>query len=209
MWSKVLGCGKIGIDKNAFHNNKTSINIDEVEINIIVLFDKTSYGNKGSFKHYIGYRHKDGTFSPLNIKLSQLTGYTKHFNNGDRLINFLVADKEMLKKYNKIWDKIKSLFKKEFDTNPIYINKYISAKIDAYNGTEFENRVLKDNKHCNISIEPKNGICYKYLSIILLDSILIYPDSHCSNKHHPHIFFKKIIYAKDKEAALLGKYIYY
>ena len=58
MSSKVLGYGETGIEKNAFHNNKTLISIDEVEINRIVLFDKTSYGKK----YYIGYRHKDGTF---------------------------------------------------------------------------------------------------------------------------------------------------
>ena len=94
MWSKVLACGEIGIDKNAFHNNKTSISINEVEINRILLFDKSSCGNKGSFKCYIGYKHKDGTFLPLNIKLPQITGYTKHFDNGDKLINVLVTDKE-------------------------------------------------------------------------------------------------------------------
>ena len=66
MGSKFLGCGEIGTDKNAFDNNKTSISTDEVEINRIVLFDQTSYGNKRSFKHYIGFRHKDGTLSPLN-----------------------------------------------------------------------------------------------------------------------------------------------
>ena len=70
-----------------------------------MLFDKTSYGNKGLFKYYIGYRHKDGTFSPLNIKLPQLTGYTRHFNDGDKRINFLVTDKELLEKYNEIWNK--------------------------------------------------------------------------------------------------------
>ena len=113
MGSKVLGCGEVGIDKIAFHNNKSSIN--EVEINRMVLFDKTSSSNKGSFKHYIEYRHKDGTFSPLNMKIPQLTGYPKHFNNDDKLINFLVADKKLLTKYNEIWSKIKSLFKKEFD----------------------------------------------------------------------------------------------
>ena len=98
MGSRILSCGETYINKNAFHNNNTSININEVEINRIVLFDKTSYGNKGSFKHYIGYRHKDGTFSPLKAKLFQLTGYVKHFNNGDKLINFLVTDKELLRK---------------------------------------------------------------------------------------------------------------
>ena len=63
-----------------------------------MLFDKTSYGNK----YYIGYRHKDGTFSALNIKLPQLTGYTKHFDTGCKRINFLVTDKELLKEYNGI-----------------------------------------------------------------------------------------------------------
>ena len=90
--------GETCIDKNAFHNNKSSISINKIEVNGIILFDKTSYGNKGSFKHYIGYRHRDGTFSPLNIKLPQLTGYAKHFDNGDKLIDFLVTDKELLKK---------------------------------------------------------------------------------------------------------------
>ena len=98
MESKTLCYGETCIDKNAFHNNKSSISINKIEINGIILFDKTSYGNKGSFKRYIGYRHKDGTFSPLNIKLPQLTGCAKHFNNGAKLIDFLAADKELLKK---------------------------------------------------------------------------------------------------------------
>ena len=34
----------------------------------------------------------------------------------------------------------------------MYDDKYISAKV---NGAEFEHRILKDNKHCNISIEPR------------------------------------------------------
>ena len=61
----------------------------------------------------------------------------------------------------------------------MYDNKCISAKV---NGTEFEHKILKDNKHCNISIEPRNGSRHEYLSIILLDSILIYPSSYCLNK---------------------------
>ena len=206
MRSKVLGCGEGYIDKNAFHKNKSLISINEVEINEIVLFNKTSYGNKGSFKRYIGCRHKDGSLSPLNVKLPQLTGYAKHFDNGDKLINFLVADKEMLKKCNEIWNKIKSLLKKEFDKNPVYENKHIRAKVSS---TQFEHRILKDNEHRNISVEPKNGSRHEYLSVILLDSILIYPDSYCSNKYYPQIFFKKCIYAKGKEAELLGKYIHY
>ena len=164
MRSKVLGCGEGYIDKNAFHKNKSLISINEIEINEIVLFNKTSYGNKGSFKRYIGCRHKDGSLSPLN------------------------------------------LLKKEFDKNPVYENKHIRAKVSS---TQFEHRILKDNEHRNISVEPKNGSRHEYLSVILLDSILIYPDSYCSNKYYPQIFLKKCIYAKGKEAELLGKYIHY
>ena len=112
MKSKTLCNSEMCIDKNAFHNNKYSININEVKINRIVLFNKTSYGNKGSLKHYIGYKHNDETLSPLKVKLPQLTEYAKHFNNGDKLINLLVTDKELLKKCNEIWNNIKSLFKK-------------------------------------------------------------------------------------------------
>ena len=204
MRSKTLCTGERYIDKNAFHNNKSSISINEIEINKTILYNKTSNGNKGSFKHYIGYTHKDGSLSPLNVKLPQLTRYAKHFNSGDKLIHFLIADKELLKKYNEIWAKIKSLFKEEFDKKPVYDNKYTSAKV---NSTKFEHRILKDNKHCNIPIESKNGSHHEYLSVILLDSILIYPNSYCSNKHHPQVFLKKCIYTKDKESELLGKHI--
>ena len=85
----------------------------------------------------------------------------------------------MLKKYNKIWDKIKSLFKKEFDKNPVYQNKYITAKL---NNTEFEHRILRNNERYDIPIEPENSSRYEYLSVILLDSVLIYPESYCSSK---------------------------
>ena len=78
MERKILNRGKIGINKNTFHNNKSLISINEVEINRILLFDKTSKCGKGTFERYIGYRHKERIFSPLNIKLPQLTGYAKH-----------------------------------------------------------------------------------------------------------------------------------
>ena len=102
MRSKTLNKDEICTDKKAFHSNKSSINIKEIKINRLVLLNKTSYGNKGSFKHYIGYRHIGGNFLPLNVKLPLLIGYAKHFNNGDKLINFLIADKKLLKKYNEI-----------------------------------------------------------------------------------------------------------
>ena len=110
----------------------------------------------------------------------------------------------MLKKYNKIWCKIKNLFKKELDKNPVYENKYITAKL---NRTEFEHRILINNERHYIPIQPKNNSHHEYLSVILLDSILIYLESYCSNKYYPQIILKKCIYTKDKETELLGRCI--
>ena len=122
-----------------FIKKTTSININEIESNRIVVFNKTSYCNKCSLKHCIGYGHTDGNLSPLNIRLPQLTGYVKHFNDENKIINVLVVDKKLLKKYNEIWNKIKSLLKMEFDKNPMYQNKYITAKL---NNTKFEHETM-------------------------------------------------------------------
>ena len=205
MESKVLTYDEICVNKKVFHNTTTSISIDEVDINKMTLLDKTSYGNKGSFKYHIGYRYKHEAFlSPLNIKPPQLTGYTKHFNN-NKYVNLLVNDKKLLKNYDEIWDKIKILSKKDFDKKPLYRNKYISTRVYSnMMHTEFKyKKVLEDNKHCKyIPIEPKGGDCRAYLSTILLDSILV----DLNNKHHPQIFLEKCAYAIDKQA-LLGKYV--
>ena len=82
---------------------------------------------------------------------------------------------------------------KAYLKKPLYNNRYIDTKI---NGTEFEHKVLKGNKHRNIPIEPKKASRHECLSIILLNSILIYPDSYCLNKYYPQIFFKICIYKK-------------
>ena len=59
MGSKILSYGETAIIKSAFHKKTTTININKIEINRIVLFNKTLYGNKGSLKHYIGNEHTD------------------------------------------------------------------------------------------------------------------------------------------------------
>ena len=151
---------------------------------MVTLLDKTSYSNRGSLKYHIGYRRKnEALLSPLNIKLPQLTGFTKHFNNNNKYISLLVNDKKLLKKYNEIWDKIKSLSKKEFDKEPFYSNKCISARV--YNDimhTELKyKKVLEHNTHCKyIPMEPNDSDCYACISTILLDYILV----DLNNKHY-------------------------
>ena len=98
-----------GIIKSAFYKNKKPININEVDIEEVVLSLKKSYG-KDSFKYFIGYRHKGNGFpSLLYVKLPQMTAYAKYFDKNSKYMNLLVNDKEILKKYSEIWNKIKSL----------------------------------------------------------------------------------------------------
>ena len=81
MEQNALIFGKDCINKNPCHKNKRPINIDEVDIRRIVLSSKHSYGNKGSFKYFIGYINNDSTFPiPLCIKIPQINGYVKYFD---------------------------------------------------------------------------------------------------------------------------------
>ena len=57
-----------------------------------------------------------------------MNGYAKHFDKRDRYMNPLVNDKQVQEKYNVIWNIIRSLFKKEFDSEPVYKDKYIKSK---------------------------------------------------------------------------------
>ena len=45
----------------------------------------------------------------------------------------------------------------------------------------------------------QNNSRHEYLSVILLDSILIYRESYCLNKYYPQLFLKRCLYTKDKE----------
>ena len=57
MESKILSYGETAIIKSAFHKETTSININEIKINKIVLFDKASYGNKVNLSTSLGMTH--------------------------------------------------------------------------------------------------------------------------------------------------------
>ena len=41
-----------------------------------------------------------------------MNGCVKYFDSNNKCINLLVYDKELLKKYNEIWDKLSNLLKK-------------------------------------------------------------------------------------------------
>ena len=62
-----------------------------------------------------------------------MTGYAKKFNE-NATISFRVNNKQLLKNYNKIWEKIEKLMRIDFEIKSVYgdDHKYIKIKIEIY-----------------------------------------------------------------------------
>ena len=61
-----------------------------------------------------------------------MSAYRRDFDK-TKYMSFLVKDDELLEKYNKIWEKFKNTINKEFDSDPVYNEQYLKAKIKYYN----------------------------------------------------------------------------
>ena len=62
-----------------------------------------------------------------------MSAYRGEFNES-KYMSFLIKVGEFLKKYNEIWEKVKNNINKAFNSEPLYNEKYIKAKIKSYNG---------------------------------------------------------------------------
>ena len=59
--------------------------------------------------------------------LPKVSKYRKNYNE-TKYMSFLKKDGELLEKYNKIWDKVSHIIKKKIDSEPVYNEKYLTAK---------------------------------------------------------------------------------
>ena len=96
-----------------------------------------------------------------------MTGYVRKFNENSTM-SFRVKDKQLLKNYNKIWEKVEKLMKIDFESKPVYGDddgdKYIKTKIKTYEKsiiTNFHNKKM-----------PKEKASCKWLSIIMVGSVI-------------------------------------
>ena len=89
-------------------------------------------------KYFIGCN--DDVIRPLYIKLPQLIDCVKHFDS-HKIMSFKVSDNKLLKKYNKIWERVSNLMNIEFDNESVYgdNDKYIKTKIRMYEDSENTN----------------------------------------------------------------------
>ena len=106
------------IKKSTFYKNKRIYSTDDINVNNILVSKKEPYGNKSSFKYFVGYNDND-VIRPLCIMLPQMTGCVRKFNENASM-SFIVKDKQLLKKYTKIWETIEELMKINFESKPVY-----------------------------------------------------------------------------------------
>ena len=94
-----------------------------------------------------------------------MIGYVKHFDS-NKTMSFKVSDNKLLKKYNKVWEKVGNLSNIEFDSELVSGDgdQYIKTKIKMYGdrvNTNFQGKKV-----------PKENASYKCLSLIMLDSVI-------------------------------------
>ena len=173
------------IKKSILYKNKAINNIEDINVNNILVSKKEPYGNKNSFKYFIGYNDND-IIRPLCLRLPQITGYARKCDE-NATMSFIVKDKQLLEKYTKMWETIKELMKIDFESKPAYGNhdKYIKTKIEMYAGsiiTNFHNKkMLKENAPC------------KCLTIIMIDSVI-----KANKKYYLQTFLEQCKYVQEK-----------
>ena len=90
-----------------------------------------------------------------------MSAYRRDFDETPYLL-FLIRNNEMLEKYNGIWDKVNNTIKKEFYSEPVYNEKYVSNKIKSYEGEIntilSEDLIPKEGSQCNFLSIPINNI---------------------------------------------------
>ena len=114
--------------KVAFIKTKKLFSLNDIDVNKILVSKTESYATKSSSKYFIGYNDGD-VIRPLCIILPQMIGYVKHFDS-NKTMSFEVSDNKLLKKYNKIWEKISNLLDIKSDSQPVYGDgdKYTTGK---------------------------------------------------------------------------------
>ena len=78
-----------------------------------------------------------------------MTDYARKFDKNSRM-SFRVINKQLLKNYNKIWEKVEKLMRIDFESKPVYgdDDKYVKIKIYANNMiTNLHNKKCQKKKH--------------------------------------------------------------
>ena len=112
-----------------------------------------------------------------------MIGCGKNFESNNKTMSFKFIDKKLLKTNTKIWEKISSLVNEEIYSEPLFgdNDKYIKIKIRSYGD--------KTNISCQSKKVPKENTSYKYLSLIMSDSV-----AKVNKKYYPQTLSEECKY---------------
>ena len=100
-------------------------------------------------------------------------------------MSFLIKNDEVWQKYEDIWNVIKNKLSIKFNSEPIYENKYLKAKVRKFDGD------IKTNFLGNGL--PKENTYYICIACITVDSVL-----RINQKSYPQVYLEECKY-KNKE----------
>ena len=148
----------IKVLKNIFYRSRKPFNVSDIDVDRIVISKEVSYGAKNSLKYFIGYNDEEDVIRLLLLKLPQMIGYLKEFDDS-MTMPLRVDDSKLIKKYCKIWKTVKGLLGIELDSEPVYgdPSSYIKTKVKMY-----DNKV---NSNFQGKETPKEDSSYKCLSL--------------------------------------------
>ena len=169
----------IKINKKEFHKSKEAIDLDSGTTDKIVVSDRFRY-NEESYQYFIGYK-EDEIAKPLCIILPQMNGYIKYFDNGGKNMSFLIKDNEVWEKYEDIWNVIENKLSIEYNSEPIYENKYLKAKVREFEG-DIKTNFLRNGL-------PKENMYYTCIACITIDYVL-----RMNKKNYPQVYLEECKY---------------
>ena len=128
--------------------------------------------------------YNDHKVKPLHIIFPKTSAYVKRYDGQTKWMGFLIANDDLLKKYNTIWEKVSADIKKEFDSEPIYNKTFLETKLKSHSDeiTDFYGKEIP-------KVDP-NHTC---LAVISLDSALKKDDSY-----YLQVFLKECKYIEKK-----------
>ena len=134
------------IKKNIFYRSRKPFNVSDIDVNKIIISKEVVYGTKNSLKYFIGYNDEEDVIRPLLLKLPQMIGHLKEFDD-NMTMSLGVDDNKLFKKCCKIWKTIKGLLEIEFDSETVYGDNdyYIKTKIKKYDNkmnTNFQGKKI-------------------------------------------------------------------
>ena len=91
--------------KNFFYRSRKPFNASDIDVNKILISKEVVYGTKNSLKYFVGYIDEDDIIKPLCLKLPQMIGYSKVFDDS-MAMSLRVDDSKLFKKIAKYGEQL-------------------------------------------------------------------------------------------------------